>query len=80
MENDQYFEKDELALKLKFHSADELRYHLMNLLNSVNSENLVNVILYKDENRSPGSMGLEVVKLLEAAYLSSKEGKLVKIN
>ena len=44
------------------------------------SENLVNVIRKKDENRSPGSMALEVVKLLEAAYLSSKEGKLIKIN
>ena len=43
LESDQYFEKDELALKIKFHSADELRYHLMNLLNSANSENLVNV-------------------------------------
>ena len=44
------------------------------------SENLVNVILNKDENKSPGNIGLEVVKLLDAAYSSSKEGKLIKIN
>jgi len=43
------------------------------------SENLVNVILSKDENKSPGSIGLEVVKLLSGAYKSSKEGKLIEI-
>ena len=32
LESDQYFENDELALKKKFRSVDELREHLMNLL------------------------------------------------
>ena len=36
------FENDELALKIIFNSVDELRDHLMNLSNSVNSGNLVN--------------------------------------
>jgi len=42
LESDQYFEKDELALKIKFRSVDELREHLMNLSDTVNSENLIN--------------------------------------
>ena len=43
LENDQYFEKDELALKMKFCSVDELRDHLKNLSNTVNSVNLISV-------------------------------------
>ena len=43
LECDHYFENDELALKIKFRSVDELRDHLMNLSNSVNSVNLINV-------------------------------------
>jgi len=42
LESDQYFENDELALKMKFNSVDELREHLMNLSDIVNSENLIN--------------------------------------
>jgi len=42
LESDQYFENDELALKIKFRSVDELREHLMNLSDTVNSENLIN--------------------------------------
>ena len=42
LESDQYFENDELALKMKFNSVDELREHLMNLSEIVNSENLIN--------------------------------------
>ena len=42
LESDQYFENDELALKMKFRSVDELREHLMNLSDTVNSENLIN--------------------------------------
>ena len=42
LESDQYFENDELALKIKFRSVDELREHLMNLSDIVNSENLIN--------------------------------------
>ena len=41
LESDQYFENDELALKIKFRSVDELREHLMNLSDTVNSENLI---------------------------------------
>jgi predicted dehydrogenase len=44
------------------------------------SENLVNIILNKDVNRSPGSLGLQVVKLLVAAYRSTQENKLIEIN
>ena len=43
LESDQYFENDELALKMKFSSVDELRYYLMNVLNSVDSAKTVNV-------------------------------------
>ena len=43
LERDQYFEKDELAIKMKFYSVDELRNHLNNLSNSVNSVNLNNI-------------------------------------
>ena len=43
LERDQYFENDELALKMKFYSVDELRNHLNNLSNSVNSVNLNNI-------------------------------------
>ena len=43
LESDHYFEKDELALKMKFCSVDELRDHLTNLSNSVNSVNLIKV-------------------------------------
>ena len=42
LESDQYFENDELAMKIKFNSVDELREHLMNLSDTVNSENLIN--------------------------------------
>ena len=42
LESDQYFENDELALKIKFRSVDELREHLMNLSDTVNSENQIN--------------------------------------
>ena len=42
LENDPYFENDDLTLKIKFSSVDELRDHLMNLSDSVNSENLIN--------------------------------------
>jgi len=42
LESDQYFENDELALKIKFRSVDELREHLMNLSDTVDSENLIN--------------------------------------
>ena len=42
LESDQYFENDELALKMKFRSVDELREHLMNLSDTVDSENLIN--------------------------------------
>ena len=42
LERDQYFEKDELALVMKFQSVNELRDHLMNLTEKVNSENLLN--------------------------------------
>ena len=42
LESDQYFENDELALKMKFRSVDELREHLMNLSETVDSENLIN--------------------------------------
>ena len=42
LESDQYFENDQLALKIKFRSVDELREHLMNLSDTVNSENLIN--------------------------------------
>ena len=42
LECDQYFENDELALKIKFRSIDELRDHLVNLSDSVNSLNLIN--------------------------------------
>ena len=42
LECDQYFENDELALKIKFRSMDELRDHLVNLSDSVNSLNLIN--------------------------------------
>ena len=42
LESDQYFENDELTLKIKFRSVDELREHLMNLSDIVNSENLIN--------------------------------------
>ena len=42
LECDHYFENDELALKIIFRSVDELRDHLMNLSNSVNSVNLTN--------------------------------------
>ena len=42
LESDQYFEKDELALKIKFRSVEELRDHLMNLSYSVNKVNLIN--------------------------------------
>ena len=43
LESDQYFENDELALKMKFSSVDELRECLMNLSDIVNSEKLINV-------------------------------------
>ena len=43
LESDKYFEKEELALKMKFCSVDELRAHLKILSNSVNSVNLINV-------------------------------------
>ena len=43
LENDQYFENDELSLKIKFRSVDELRGNVMNLSDSVNSFNLINV-------------------------------------
>ncbi len=43
LECDEYFEKDELALKMKFRSLDELRDHLTNLANSVKSVNQINV-------------------------------------
>ena len=42
LESDQYFENDELALKIKFRSVDELREYLMDLSATVNSENLIN--------------------------------------
>ena len=42
LESDQYFENDELALKMKVRSVDELREQLMNLSNTVNSKNLIN--------------------------------------
>ena len=42
LESDQYFENDELALVMKFRSVDELRDHLMNLSETVNSKNLIN--------------------------------------
>jgi len=42
LERDPYFEKDELALVMKFQSVNELRDHLMNLTEKVNSENLLN--------------------------------------
>ena len=44
------------------------------------SENLVNIVLGNVENKSPGSIGLEVVKLLSGAYKSAKESKLIEIN
>ena len=40
LESDLYFEKDELALKMKFSSLDELRGHLIDLSDKVNSEKL----------------------------------------
>ena len=43
LESDQYFEKDELTLKIEFRSLDELRDHLTNLANSVNSGNQIKV-------------------------------------
>lgn len=42
LESDQYFENDELALTIKIHSVDELRVHLRNLSNTVNSEKRIN--------------------------------------
>ena len=42
LESDQYFENDELVLKINFRSVDELREHLINLSDKVNSENLIN--------------------------------------
>ena len=42
LECDHYFENDELTLKIIFNSVDELRDHLMNLSDSVNSVNLIN--------------------------------------
>ena len=42
LEYDHNFENEELALKIKFRSVDELRDHLMYLSNSVNSVNLIN--------------------------------------
>ena len=42
LECDQYFENDELAIKIKFRSVDELKDHLINLSYSVNSADLSN--------------------------------------
>ena len=41
LENDHYFEKDELFLKIKFNSVGELREHLINLSDLVNSDNQI---------------------------------------
>lgn len=38
--------------------------------------NLVDVILGRDQNRSPAELGAAVVRLLEAAYESARTGKL----
>ncbi len=43
LESDQYFEKNELTLKFEFSSLVELREHLMNLSDTVNSEDLIKV-------------------------------------
>jgi predicted dehydrogenase len=38
-------------------------------------DNLVDVIVGSDENRSPATLGAEVVRLLEAAYESARTGQ-----
>jgi hypothetical protein len=42
LECDQYFENEELFLTLKIRSTDELREHLRNLSETLNSENRIN--------------------------------------
>ena len=43
-------------------------------------QNFINAILGKEENMSPGSHGLQVIKFTEKVYLSAKTGKPIKFN
>ena len=44
LESDLYFEKDELTLKMEFRSVDELKGHLGDLSDLVNSKKLINAL------------------------------------
>lgn len=44
------------------------------------SRHLVDVLLGREENRSPGALGQRVVQLLEAAYRSAAEHRFVRID
>lgn len=44
------------------------------------SHHLVDVLLGRDVNRSPGELGMRVVELLEAAYCSASERRFVQVD
>lgn len=44
------------------------------------ARHLVDVLLGRAENRSPGALGAQVVALLEAAYRSAAEGRFVRLD
>ncbi len=44
------------------------------------SRHLVDLLLDRDENRSPGDLGARVVELLDAAYRSATAGRIVRVD
>lgn len=42
------------------------------------SRHLADILLGRDENRSSGEVGMRTVELLEAAYLSADQGRIVR--
>lgn len=49
-------------------------------LKETTARHLVDVLLGRADNRSPGDLGMRVVELLEAAYRSAAERRFVRIN
>ncbi len=44
------------------------------------SRHLVDVLLGRAENRSPGEVGARVVELLDAAYVSAAQGRIIRVD